>query len=406
MNRLFWSTSISGLCVLFVGIGLCRFAYTPLIPSLVAQGWLSISGAGYVGAGNLLGYLFAVYLGHYSLRYFSLGQIIKFSLLLSIVSLALCAIHLGLAWLTVWRFFAGVSGALLMIMSPAVILKNMPSSHKGRAAGIMFSGIGFGIIVSGSVLPYFAAKNNAMAWIGAMVLAIIASVFAWKTFNSDDSTTKLGKDKAGQKKRPIEDKQSKEDFFLLSCAYLAYGIGMVPHTLFLVAYVNNNFKLNIVMSGMFWSLFGIGATMGPFCNGILADKIGYKKSLIGAFLMACLGVLSLVLGTNSMLLSLVSSLIMGMMLSSIPSLVSARVLELVGLEQHPHYWGHATLYCAISQAIAAYAMAYFLHHAYPYLDLFILAGIVFFVGLITLLYQGKKSYEFGDETSPGMSTKI
>ena len=52
-----WRGTISALCALLVGIGLGRFAYTPLIPALAAAEWFTASDAAYLGAANLAGYL-------------------------------------------------------------------------------------------------------------------------------------------------------------------------------------------------------------------------------------------------------------------------------------------------------------------------------------------------------------
>jgi MFS family permease len=48
---------LSGLCASLVGIGLARFAYTPLLPVLIAEQWFQPSQAAYLGAANLAGYL-------------------------------------------------------------------------------------------------------------------------------------------------------------------------------------------------------------------------------------------------------------------------------------------------------------------------------------------------------------
>jgi hypothetical protein len=52
-----WRAPLSALCASLIGIGLSRFAYTPLIPPLVTQHWFSPSQAAYLGAANLAGYL-------------------------------------------------------------------------------------------------------------------------------------------------------------------------------------------------------------------------------------------------------------------------------------------------------------------------------------------------------------
>ena len=47
----------AGLCAALVGIGLGRFAYTPLIPALIEAEWFSAFDVVYLGAANLAGYL-------------------------------------------------------------------------------------------------------------------------------------------------------------------------------------------------------------------------------------------------------------------------------------------------------------------------------------------------------------
>ena len=48
---------IAGFCMIGIGLCLCRYAYTPLIPSLIDHGWVSKAGAGYISGFNCLGYL-------------------------------------------------------------------------------------------------------------------------------------------------------------------------------------------------------------------------------------------------------------------------------------------------------------------------------------------------------------
>src|SRR5260370_8476668 len=52
-----WQFAAAGLCASLVGLGLARFAYTPLIPALIAAKWFSPADAIYLGAANLAGYL-------------------------------------------------------------------------------------------------------------------------------------------------------------------------------------------------------------------------------------------------------------------------------------------------------------------------------------------------------------
>ncbi|MEO9190017.1 MAG: YbfB/YjiJ family MFS transporter, partial [Acetobacteraceae bacterium] len=52
-----WHPTFAGLAASMVGIGLARFAYTPLIPVLIGAHWFAPAAIVYFGAANLAGYL-------------------------------------------------------------------------------------------------------------------------------------------------------------------------------------------------------------------------------------------------------------------------------------------------------------------------------------------------------------
>ena len=52
-----WRSVMSAFCASLIGIGLARFAYTPLLPAIIGAHWFEPSAAAYLGAANLAGYL-------------------------------------------------------------------------------------------------------------------------------------------------------------------------------------------------------------------------------------------------------------------------------------------------------------------------------------------------------------
>eukprot|EP01035_Chromulina_nebulosa_P012631 gene12631-16835_t len=55
-----WRLALPGFCASFVSIGLARFAYTPLLPAIIANHWFNADAAVYLAAANLAGYLIGV----------------------------------------------------------------------------------------------------------------------------------------------------------------------------------------------------------------------------------------------------------------------------------------------------------------------------------------------------------
>ncbi len=63
-----WRGVLSAFCASLIGIGLARFAYSPLLPALIGAHWFEPATAAYLGAANLAGYLGAPFSGVQSRR--------------------------------------------------------------------------------------------------------------------------------------------------------------------------------------------------------------------------------------------------------------------------------------------------------------------------------------------------
>ncbi len=380
-----WYPAIAGFCVFFIGIGLCRFAYTPLITAIIHQAWASQVGAAWLGTINFLGYLSGALLGIRSTRYLNAPTTIKLSLVLSIVSLALSAIHWGFIWLAAWRFVAGITGAVLMVLTPSTILKKIDKPHRGRVAGIMFTGVGLGIVLAGLLFPHLVKWSVSIAWLSAALLSLIATLIAWRAFSS---ATEIPANSAliSERNKVVRPYV----IYYLTIAYALFAVGVVPHSLFLVDYVHRELQFNLVVSGWFWSIFGIGALVGPFLAGLLLDKIGSYKSLIVIFILACIGV-PLLLFNKIAFLYVLSAFLAGALFPGIATLMSARLLELVGPECHAVRWGKMTLVFSIVQALGSAMMSYLLHIGFTYTGCFLLGTVALIISTVLIILAKEKN---------------
>lgn len=106
----------SGLCATLVGIGLARFAYTPLIPALIAAGWFSPGQAVTIGAANLAGYLAGALLGRRMAARSGAAFVLRTNMALAAAAFFACAVPLSFAWFFLWRFASGFAGGVLMVV--------------------------------------------------------------------------------------------------------------------------------------------------------------------------------------------------------------------------------------------------------------------------------------------------
>jgi MFS family permease len=97
-----YRATLSGLCASLVGIGLARFAYTPLIPALISAQWFTPSAAAYLGAANLAGYLAGALLAGRAAGRLPPARTLNAMMALATVAFFACALPLSFLW-----FFPG-----------------------------------------------------------------------------------------------------------------------------------------------------------------------------------------------------------------------------------------------------------------------------------------------------------
>src|SRR5699024_4049022 len=108
--------ALAGAFALLLGIGLGRFAYTPIIPALVSAHWFSGPQAAYLGAVNLLGYMLGAWGANRSALWLGSKRILVINLAVLTLSLLACALPWGFAWYSVWRLLSGVTAAILTVV--------------------------------------------------------------------------------------------------------------------------------------------------------------------------------------------------------------------------------------------------------------------------------------------------
>ncbi len=341
-----WATA-AGLCASLVGIGLSRFAYTPLIPVLIAAQWFSAGDAAYLGAANLAGYLAGALLGAPIARRVPARAVLRAMMLLVGISFLACAIRYPFAWFFVWRFASGLAGGAIMALAAPSVLAITPAPLRGRIGGVIFTGVGLGVAMAGTLVPLLLRDGVEAAWLGLGVLSLALSALAW--FALPPSPT-IAPTPAG--KRPAA-------AWVLILQYGLCAVGLVPHMVFLVDYVVRGLGHSIATGSLFFLLYGAGAMVGPMLAGFVCDHIGFRRTLRFALPVQAIAVGLPVLSNNDIVIAL-SSVVAGAYTPGIVSVVLGRAQEIAEGDplRHRAIWGAATASFATFQALAAYGMAF------------------------------------------------
>lgn len=345
---------LSACCASLVGIGLARFAYTPLLPAIIGADWLPPSAAAYLGSANLAGYLAGALLGRPLAARIPAPWLLRGMMLLATIAFLACAWPATLAWFSAWRLLSGIAGGALMVLAAPTVLPHVPPQRRGIAGGIIFAGVGLGIAASGTLVPLLLQGGLTQAWLGLCVLALVLTLLAWGGWPSGRNEPRAASSAARPHPpaRPIR----------LQALCVSYGLnamGLVPHMLFLVDFVARGLGQGLQSGAHYWVLFGLGAIAGPVVSGWLADRVGFGPALRLA-LLAQAGAVILPAFSHGTPVLIVSSIVAGAFTPGIVPLALGRIHELVpqDLGSVRAAWSKATTAFALMQAASAYGLTF------------------------------------------------
>lgn len=391
-----WLPIFAGLCASLVSIGLARFAYTPLIPSLIQAHWFSASDVVYLGAANLVGYLIGALIGHPLARRTSNKSALRLMMVAVTLSFFACGFPLSVSWFFGWRLLSGVAGGAIMVLVAATVLPHVPASRRGLASGAIFLGIGLGIAGSGTIVPPLLSLGLQNTWFGLGALALVLTAASWFGWPSVTPAA-FAAPSAVPSTMPTD-----PNVYLLFAQYAFMAAGLVPAMVFLVDYVARGLGAGAHIGALIWVMYGLGAIIGPVSYGFLADKLGARLSirLVLAVQAVAVGLLSI---SSSFTALALLAVILGSFPPGIVPLALARVHELIpNHHQQQIAWSRATVSFATFQAIAGFAYSALFnssggHHAL----LFIIAAGAIVVAL--LLEQGMRLLNRRNRLQPVLS---
>ena len=372
--RGFFAPVLAGYCGLLIGVGMGRFGYPPLIPAMVEAGWASPTTLHLAGAFNLAGYIVGAGTALASARALGVRTAIALAAALAVTAFAASAVPLP-AWLFIaLRALSGATGGVLMIVIPPVISNVVAPSHRGRANGLAFAGVGTGFVLSGTAVPAFAASGPAPAWLALAAALAVASVVMMTLLPRSAPPV------AASRNAPAPAWRRAPAFVGLAAAYCGAAAGYVPHTIFFVDHVARDLGYGLAIGGWIWVAAGVTAVLAPMLAGLAADRFGYAPVLRVIVGLMAIGAAIPALTHNLVLLTL-SAMMAGGLMVGLGSSTSGRTREIVGPDAHTAAWALQTVAFAVIQAAAAYGFTAILAATGSHRLVFAMAGAIMAGGL-------------------------
>jgi MFS family permease len=354
-----WVVVMVGTLTIFACLGLARFAFGMLLPSMREVLGMSYDEMGFLGTGNFAGYLAAVAIAPFLLRRFSPRQMIASALLL--ISLCMFGIACSSSYLAVLSLYACVGIGSGFANIPVMVLVSywFRREQRGRAAGLIVVGSGFAIIFSGFIVPFLNAAFSQHGWrvswllLGLIVLMVaLVAAFLIRNDPSEKGLTPVGVAQ-DLEYDPSTGKGQFSPLQILShlgALYFIFGATYVIYGTFIVTTMVEEYAFIEVNAGRFWSWVGFFSLFSGTLFGLLSDKVGRKKGLMAVFGVQTLAYL--LVGSQLGPLALFGSVMLyGLAVFAIPAIMAAAVGDYLGKARAAAAFSIITFCFAIGQTL-------------------------------------------------------
>jgi MFS family permease len=357
MNQ--WRLAGQGAAALAGGMGIGRFAYTPILPLMHTQAGLSPRLGAALATANYTGYLAGALAAVVAPRILHSRWALRLSLLILAATLALMPLsRSGPFWLGL-RLIAGIASALVFVIAVSAVLPRLQSHHVGWT----FGGVGAGIALSGAVL---VGGDWRTAWWITAVLTIACTLPAW---HLSASPTLSGRER-GTRSR---------DFTALLASYTLEGIGYIIAGTFLVAAINETAS-GPVGNGA-WIVVGVAAVPSTALWARLNRRWSRSALLLAALTLQAVGI-ALPAFVHGVAAALISAALFGATFLGVANLAIAIGTEL----RVSHAVAILTTGYSLGQIVGPLAVGPLLHNGY-HQALLVSAGVVGLAAVAALLVR-------------------
>lgn len=354
---------VAGLCATLLGVGLSRFAYAPLLPAMVGAGWLSAGAAGLLGAANLAGYLVGALGAGWLARRFGLVRTLRLAMLLASISFALCAVRGGLAWFVPWRALAGLVGGVLMGLAGPAIQQVVAPELRGLAAGVLFSGVGIGIMAGAVLVPALLSAGLSASWLALAGTGLVLTAASWRIWPAAPPPPAAHGGSV----------RSRPGVSRLVALYGLSAAAATSHMVWWPDFIARGLGQGTASGAGFWLFYGAAAACGPAMFGRVADRIGASRALLIAMALQ-VAALALPLLDVSHPALLASSILGGGTAAGSTGLALTRAKELAG-DASAQLWRVCTACWGAAQAATGFFLTWLLATSGSHQPIFI-SGLV------------------------------
>ena len=286
--------ALAGLAALALGMGIGRFAYTPLLPALIDEAGLSLRAAGYIASANFAGYLIGALAAS---RVPATRRRTAFALAIGLSVLTTFSVAvLESAWLlALASALSGVASAFVMVQGSAIVLDVLSAHRRPGLFAALYAGVGGSIALTAVIVEIMtrAGISGAGTW---AALGLASALLAWPALGLRDPGRADAPAPAASSTGPPAGARDRALRWLL-LAYGGLGFGYVITATFVVVMVRSRPDWK-PYEMLVWCIVGLAAAPSNWLWQRLSDRAGPWTAMIAAYLLEAVGVVAAALGEH------------------------------------------------------------------------------------------------------------
>ncbi|MBF7081811.1 MFS transporter [Desulfallas sp. Bu1-1] len=389
-----WTILVMGIFVVAGALGLARFGYGMILPSMQQSLNLTHNQTGFIASANMFGYFISALIAGLLATRFGPRAIIAIALLWTGLTMILTGLVHGPYQAALTRFLTGVGSAGSNVSVMGLASAWFAPTRRGMATGFLVGGSGLAIAFTGWVVPYVNEAFQEAGWrynwfiLGGIVILVgIASWLVLRNHPSEKNLMPIGVGfKMAQEETTTSNPPGVKDLLRingvpwLAALYFCFGFSYIITATFLVTFLINEIKCTEELAGSIWGTVGMLSIGSCVVWGILSDKFGRRSILITVFLVQALCYTLLLFKFSTGFLLWLPAILYGLTAWSIPGLAASCCGDISDAKRAPAVLGLITFVFGFGQVLGPIIAGYVKEHTSSFTGAFLLAAVLAALG--------------------------
>ncbi len=397
--------ALACMATLAAALGIGRFAFTPLLPLMLHGGGLDLQHGGWLASLNYAGY-FVGAVGCAALR-FAPARIVRAGLAATaLLTLVMGLTHAFWIWAIV-RFLGGAVSAATFVFASQWGLRWLAQLGAHEWGGVIFTGPGVGIALTGLAVSAAGALGGVDArvgWLGFGLVCVLIAVCVWPVFGDETREAGEAATSAAASGSPAStasaasaqaatssdsgSTSNRADAFWLVLLYGVPGFGYIITATFLPVIARHALP-GSMWPDLFWPMFGVALIVGALSAARLPLHWDNRLMLAVSYVLQALGIALGIVWPNAAGFAF-GSVLIGLPFTAI-TLFAMREARLLRGEHAAALMGYATGAYGIGQIAGPLVAAPLAASSGSFTSSLALAAAALVLGALGLVWRALRS---------------